>query len=84
LILYSKIKIKKFFSYHLIVTFKEFVPLFLEGGEPTIIILESLLLLHLAIVLDVTTRVLPQPFLLLMLARCCLAESDVHGHSGLA
>jgi hypothetical protein len=68
----------------LIVTLEEFVSLFLERGESTIIVLESLLLLHLAIVLDVTTRVLPQPFLLLVLARCCLAESDVHGHSGLA
>lgn len=68
----------------MIVTFKEFVPLFLEGGEPTIIILESLLLLHLAIVLDIATRILPQPFLLLMLARRRLAESDVHSYSGLA
>jgi hypothetical protein len=75
---------KTFFSYNLIITLEQFVSLFLERGEPTIIVLESLLFLHLAVVLDVASRILPEPLLLLMLVGRCLTECDIHARCGLA
>jgi hypothetical protein len=72
------------FYTHLIITLEQFVSLLLEGGEPAIIVLESLLFLQAAVVLDVTTRVLLQPVLLLVLVHRRLAEGYVHARGRLA
>ncbi len=74
---------QKIDSYHLIITLKQLVPLLLERGEPAIVVLKSLLLLHLSVLLDVAAGVLPQPVLLFVLVRCGLAECDVHADRGL-
>ena len=71
-------------TYHLIITLEQFVSLLLEGGEPAIIVLESLLFLQAAVVLDVTARVLLQPVLLLVLVHRRLAEGYVHARGRLA
>lgn len=74
---------QKIDSYHLIITLKQLVPLLLERGEPAIVVLESLQLLHLSVLLDVAAGVLPQPVLLFVLVRRGLAERDVHADRGL-
>jgi hypothetical protein len=71
-------------TYHLIITLEQFVSLLLEGGEPAIVVLESLLFLQAAVVLDVTARVLLQPVLLLVLVHRRLAEGYVHARGRLA